>query len=542
MADYFRDFAQANIRQPSRSSTSPASGRLDRHTSLGGHLMPSSPPPLSTELRPGHAAVASGRRSSHGALSIRSPFGRRASVDSNDSAPVRTRMRRASTVKVYDAPNRPNFLPGAEPGIRTGGLDVEDDHKPHVQCDITVVDYCEEHVDPSQHDNASFVDFLREPRPDWVDVRWICVEGIDWGIIKELGNKFKLHPLAIEDLMSPQSRPKVDWYSDHAFIVLNLSRLIDIMSSHENDHDEVVEGPKKPFWQRVSEVFSEGQKQDKGPPPPGSKLADIDLSHLGEGTGRMHDRTMPRHTLQRWRNVNQERAEYMETKSPLLERGFLVGVEQVCLFLTADRTVITFFEQSAADILNPLSKRLSSDETILRTSADATLLVQAIIDAVVDLASPVLHAYDDAIGSLELEVLTDPDVRQPRELYVLTSEITLLRNTIAPTSNLIHSLREHRAEVMSLPARSVSGSSVRPQVSRTVTTTAVTMSALSHTYLSDVEDHVLTLSANLDRMRSSAEHLESLIFNTLSAAQSNSMKQLTQITIFFLPLTFVSKC
>lgn len=66
-----------------------------------------------------------------------------------------------------------------------------------------------------------------------------------------------------------------------------------------------------------------------------------------------------------------------------------VSAEQVSIFLTSDNTVISFFEVSAGDIERPIIKRLSTPGTTLRESNDASMLVQAIVDAIVDLSIPV---------------------------------------------------------------------------------------------------------------------------------------------------------
>lgn len=75
----------------------------------------------------------------------------------------------------------------------------------------------------------------------------------------------------------------------------------------------------------------------------------------------------------------------MEKHSALAEEDLVVSVEQVAIFLMADNTVISFFEHSGSDVETPIVQRLNSPETMLRRSADASLLVQAIIDAIVDL-------------------------------------------------------------------------------------------------------------------------------------------------------------
>ncbi|CRK24280.1 hypothetical protein BN1708_018087, partial [Verticillium longisporum] len=95
----------------------------------------------------------------------------------------------------------------------------------------------------------------------------------------------------------------------------------------------------------------------------------------------------------------------MEKHSSLNSRDLAVSAEQVSIFLTSDNTVISFFEVSARDIERPIALRLSTPGTILRQSCDASLLVQAIIDAIIDLALPLTAVYQDVIGDLELDVL-----------------------------------------------------------------------------------------------------------------------------------------
>ncbi len=57
-------------------------------------------------------------------------------------------------------------------------------------------------------------------------VSWINVTGIhDVKVVEELGEKFKLHPLVMEDILSPDQRPKLEEYDDQVYIVLRMLKL-----------------------------------------------------------------------------------------------------------------------------------------------------------------------------------------------------------------------------------------------------------------------------------------------------------------------------
>ena len=507
------------------------------------------------------------------------------SRNSRQSSDLRFRApSRSVTVTTYHEPekNEPIWQPGAEPGIDTS---AEDDQVPpavssmKALCDINIVDFSDVDVRHIRTDNDGLSKVIEDPRPDDMPCRWISVNGLSWDVIKCLGKKYSLHRLAIEDIVHTKTRTKVDWYADHACIILTLQKLV-MLHHHKGQsgdcdcEDADVDRYGNPkggnFWRRKS-----NNRQTSDLPYYLDKDGDGKIDeYINAHSGTSEEAPIrPVRTLHRYESAQiPEHTAFMEKHSTLAAESLAVSVEQVSIFLLSDNTVISFFEQSAEDVERPIRKRLDSKETVLRTSCDASLLCQAIIDAIVDLAGPVKDAYNGARKELQIEAMINPNIRTSRNLHIFGEEIDMLQNLVKPIVHLVNALRDHNSEPLPpapVPAPPPMPSEDQhtplkhekakrdregaPMYSRKASdykrimrdrrgeaATSVSISPLAHTYFGDVLDHCITMIQTLEQMDASATNISTLIFNTVGARTNNFMMILSFVTVIFSPLTFVS--
>ena len=105
---------------------------------------------------------------------------------------------------------------GAVPGtlIHVGEKKVE-------KSTITVLDYDEAEVRESEVEAVAVCAAFK----DSPTVTWINVEGLhEVETLRELGECFGLHPLALEDVLDTSQRPKIEDYDDYLYIVVRVIR------------------------------------------------------------------------------------------------------------------------------------------------------------------------------------------------------------------------------------------------------------------------------------------------------------------------------
>lgn len=212
------------LKQPVLSSLRNASSSQLFHSSMADvrdfspHTAMSSPTHVNFDIEAGRSSSTTARNGPHhtphnSAPSIRSDPGEKI-----DPSPIlkrqQTRANTAKTFKTVDnAPSRPSWHPGQEPGLDPNAANGGRLNTPtfHEECQITVVDFSEKDMQMHDFDNAGLIDFIQKPQESWVSCRWINVNGLSWDVIQALGRHKKLHRLAIEDMINTNNRTKADW-------------------------------------------------------------------------------------------------------------------------------------------------------------------------------------------------------------------------------------------------------------------------------------------------------------------------------------------
>ncbi|ORZ40840.1 hypothetical protein BCR44DRAFT_1101170 [Catenaria anguillulae PL171] len=400
-------------------------------------------------------------------------------------------------------------VPGAAPGIdiESESIDKYFSERLVGQVNGMVVDFNAETYQIRQGlANADLCDWISKPRPDFSAVRWIHVEGMAWDVIKTVSQIHGLHPLSIEDALHLPQRVKVDNFSNHLFISLLVCRLASLTSD----------------------------------------VAEIDVA--------------ARHRLLKQR------------LHPMAESGecTLLDIEadNCSMFLLDDGTLITFTHFASGFLVEPILSRLTNATTMLRSLSDASFLLNALIDSIVDHYLPITEAYADQFERLEAIVFEKPNIHIIRYLHATHADLIELKQKLLPVQTLIRNLRTMSHRVASSPTRPASGSMQRPASfigasSTTVLPDGSTASAaasketssgsnaapkvaqerlspICKTYLSDVQDHIDTCLDHVSTLQGWAQNLTDLAFNCISYTTNENMKVLTIASVVFLPITFLA--
>ena len=187
-------------------------------------------------------------------------------------------------------------------------------------------------------------------------ISWIDVDGVhDVALVERLGALFGLHPLTLEDIVSPDQRPKLEEYPEYLYVVLQMMHYDHASGAVEAEQVSLVVGEGfvlsfqeskegdvfEPVRQRIRE--KRGIIRDNGADYLAYALIDVVVDHymeilegLGEHIEDLEDEVMLRPDSDRLRDINRLRRQVI-----LLRRSIWPLRDVIVALERADRPFIT---------------------------------------------------------------------------------------------------------------------------------------------------------------------------------------------------------
>ncbi|MDY6777294.1 MAG: magnesium/cobalt transporter CorA [Candidatus Nanohaloarchaea archaeon] len=136
---------------------------------------------------------------------------------------------------------------GMSPGslVHVGDREIEDPV-------ITVIEYDQDSAERHDVDDVTSAFGFR----DSDTVAWINIDGLhDVDLIGQIGEAYGLHPLLMEDLLNTETRPKVEEYDDHLFVVVKMLQHEDGSIKEEQVSLVLGDGFVLSFQETTGDVF-----------------------------------------------------------------------------------------------------------------------------------------------------------------------------------------------------------------------------------------------------------------------------------------------
>ncbi|MBN2243912.1 MAG: magnesium/cobalt transporter CorA [Acidobacteria bacterium] len=200
---------------------------------------------------------------------------------------------------------------------------------------------------------------------------------------------------------------------------------------------------------------------------------------------------------------------FIITRMLQIQNGALDS-EQISIFL-GHKTVLTF-QEGRGDVWDPIRQRIRTKGSRLRMN-DASFLVYALLDAVVDHIFPILENYSNRLEDLEDGVLADPQRSVITAIHKVKRDLLLVRRAAWPMREMIAFLQREPHECMG---------------------------DVSRIYMRDIYDHIVQIIDILETYRELANDLTDTYMSSISNRMNEIMKVLTIIGTIFIPLTFLA--
>ncbi|HET7361521.1 MAG TPA: magnesium/cobalt transporter CorA [Salinimicrobium sp.] len=192
------------------------------------------------------------------------------------------------------------------------------------------------------------------------------------------------------------------------------------------------------------------------------------------------------------------------------ENGQLV-IEPLSIVL--GKGYVLTFQEAEGDVFGELRDRIANNKGRIRNKK-ADYLMFSILDAVIDAYFVVIEGISNKIEDLEEKLFNaKPREDVSYEIQELKREILRIRRAVIPLREVVSRLEKIDSDLIDPKTKN---------------------------YLSDLYDHILQVSDNIEVYREMTWGLMDLYMTTISNKMNEVMKVLTIMASIFIPLTFIA--
>ncbi|KAF8640953.1 hypothetical protein AX17_000600 [Amanita inopinata Kibby_2008] len=368
-------------------------------------------------------------------------------------------------------------------------------------------------------------------------VRWINIGGLDWQVLSAVSLRYNFHSLALEDVLHEQghNHSKADYYHEHLFLRI----LCHCLSGDQRS--KTFQGLEPPSRADISHYTRDRLREDlessSGSCPDNGR--EECTTSPDEGEARTKSLTngygfrfpywnskRPACCLEPADIKYEARLQQLRKISALNGDRVDVRHEPMFIFLFRDGTVISIHPSPDLELTQPIEERLHQADSVLRTSADASILVESLLDLVVDRVLEVIDEYQNNIHELEQEIMSKSNMSTVRCLHILSGDLIMHKRTLEPIRSMIDGLRRYDAERYAAlgdnmkhelrlegSTRAKGGTKLAKKPAYLGEPSDGYFSHKAKVYLADVYDHIEFALISVDMFTGISENLINYAFN-----------------------------
>jgi magnesium transporter len=192
------------------------------------------------------------------------------------------------------------------------------------------------------------------------------------------------------------------------------------------------------------------------------------------------------------------------------EKDSSVETEQISIVL-GKNFVISFQEDAAKDVFNPLRERLKFNGSKVRQNK-ADFLFYSLIDLIVDNYFIVMEKLGERIEGLEEDIVRNANNRSLAKINMLRKEMIVLKRSVAPVREMVNGILRSDTDLIE---------------------------ERTEKYFKDVYDHILQANDLAENYRDMMINLNDLYLSNVNLKMNEVMKVMAVVTCLLAPATVI---